>query len=93
MIGLANKIVTVQQLYNYALEHNLLGADCTIVLDIINRERNPIVVKVINSSKVNSKNDSCVFQESNVSPANNTSTIDFSKIMHYTVEDLLNLLS
>ena len=42
MIGKVNKAITVQQLYDYALNHNMLGADYKIVLDIMSRERNSV---------------------------------------------------
>lgn len=69
-------MITVEQLYNYAIQHNYLHTDANIVLDIINRDRNLEVQK-----------------ESIVSPVNNTSTIDFSTLVEYSIEDLLKLLS
>lgn len=81
MIGILNNTITIQQLYDYALKHNYLGADVNVVLDIINRERQK-------------ENETVLWCNDNnlVTPIDNTSTIDFSKIEHYTVEDLLNLL-
>ncbi len=80
MIGIINKATTVQQLYEYAVKHNYLDADAYIVLDIINREeQNNIKLRHIDN-------------KSPLTSINNTNTVDFSKIEHYTVEDLLNLL-
>lgn len=77
MIGIINKVTTVQQLYEYAVKHNYLEADANIVLDIINRE----------------ERDNVKLRHNNLSTSiNSTNTVDFSKIEHYTVEDLLNLL-
>lgn len=42
MIGKLNSSITVQQLYDYALNHNMLGADYKAVLDIMSRERNSV---------------------------------------------------
>lgn len=72
MIGIVTKTITVQQLYDCALKHNMLGADYKIILDIIERET------VLNNT---------------VNPVKDVSTIDFSKLVEYTVEDLLALLS
>lgn len=80
MIGIKRNIITVQQLYDYAVLHNYLETDTTIVLDIINRERNQKDVGMIRT-------------ESNVSPINNTSTIDFSNIVEFSYDDLIALLS
>lgn len=85
MIGLINKTITVKQLYDYALQHNYINADVKVVLDIINRERNP------QGDRLGSVND--YVEESTVNPINNTSTIDFNNLVEYTVEDLLLLFS
>lgn len=85
MIGLINKTITVKQLYDYALQHNYINADVKVVLDIINRERNP------QGDRLGSVND--YVEESTVNPINNTSTIDFNTLVEYTVEDLLLLFS
>ena len=82
MIGILNNTITIQQLYDYALKHDYLGADVNVVLDIISRER----------QKENETVLLCSDKNNLVTPTDNTSTIDFSKIKHYTVEDLLNLL-
>lgn len=82
MIGKVNKAVTVKQLYNYALQHNYLDADATIVLGIINRERNS--VGIIEYSTIDNNL---------VTPTNNTSTIDFNNLVEYSINDLLTLLS
>lgn len=37
-LGKYRNVITVQQLYDYALQHNYLGAEASIVLDIINKE-------------------------------------------------------
>lgn len=76
-LGIKNKIVTVQQVYDYALMHNYTNADITVVLDIINRERNSSGKEL----------------ESIVTPINNTSTTDFSELIEYSIEDLIKLLS
>lgn len=81
MIGILNNTITIQQLYDYALKHNYLGADVNVVLDIISRERQKENETVLECNDNNL-----------VTPTGNTSTIDFSKIEHYTIEDLLNLL-
>ena len=79
MIG---NFVTVQQLYDYAVQHDYLKADAYTVLDIINREGNSkgdVGCNVINNIPVN--------------PIGNSSTVDFSTLVEYTTEDLLALLS
>lgn len=37
-LGKYRNVITVQQLYDYALQHNYLEAEASIVLDIINKE-------------------------------------------------------
>lgn len=81
MISKLQNTITVQQLYDYAVQHNYLNADVTIVLDIINRESNSDVI--CQSS----------YKESFVNPINDASTIDFSTLVEYTIDDLLTLLS
>lgn len=81
MIGKLQNTITVQQLYDYAVLHNYLNADATIVLDIINREYKSIA-DTKNFTNIN-----------NVNPVDNTSTIDFNKLVHYTYEDVLALFS
>ena len=79
MIG---NFVTVQQLYDYAVQHDYLKADAYTVLDIINREGNSkgdVGCNVINNIPVNT--------------IGNSSTVDFSTLVEYTTEDLLALLS
>jgi len=79
MIG---NFVTVQQLYDYAVQHDYLKADAYTVLDIINREGNSkgdVGCNVINNIPIN--------------PIGNSSTVDFSTLVEYTTEDLLALFS
>lgn len=73
--------VTVQQLYDYAVQHNYLKADARTVLDIISREGTTI--KKLNCNTVDIP----------VNPIGNTSTVDFSTLVEYSIEDLLTLLS
>ena len=77
MIG---NFVTVQQLYDYAVQHNYLEADAYTVLDIINREGN----------SVNTVGDNINIP---VNPIGNSSAVDFSSLIEYTTEDLLALFS
>ena len=74
-IGKYNKTITVQQLYDYALQHNYLGADVNVVIDIINREN-----KESNFNKIKSSSNSTIER-------------DFSKIVEYSFEDLIALLT
>lgn len=85
MISKVKNTITVRQLYDYALQHNYLDSDATIVLDIINRESNNINIGIVN--KLNS------FDNNLVSPVNNASTIDFNTLVEYSIEDLLALFS
>ena len=78
MIG---NFVTVQQLYDYAVQHNYLKADAYTVLDIINREGEFV------------HNVGCNNIAIPVSPIGNSSTVDFSTLVEYTTEDLLALFS
>lgn len=78
MIG---NFVTVQQLYDYAVQHDYLKADAYTVLDIINREGNSI------------GDVGCNVIDIPVSPVGNSSAVDFSKLVEYTTEDLLALFS
>ena len=82
MIGKVNKAVTVRQLYDYALQHNYLDADVRIVLGIINRERSSVGIM-----------EDLTIKNNLITPANNTSTIDFNNLVEYSIEDLLTLLS
>jgi hypothetical protein len=78
MIG---NFVTVQQLYDYAVQHDYLKADAYTVLGIINREGNSI------------GDVGCNVIDIPVSPIGNSSAVDFSTLVEYTTEDLLALLS
>ena len=81
MIG---NFVTVQQLYDYAVQHNYLKADAYTVLDIIRREelyKNDVGCNINNVSIVS------------ISPSEKSSTVDFSTLIEYTTEDLITLLS
>lgn len=70
--------ITVKQLYDYAVKHNYLHTNVNTVLDIINRD-----------------NDFVGCNEYHIleNPIGNTSTVDFSTLVEYTVDDLLKLLS
>ena len=85
MISKVKNTITVRQLYDYALQHNYLDSDATIVLDIINRESNNINIGIVN--KLNS------FDNNLVNPVNNASTIDFNTLVEYSIEDLLALFN
>lgn len=78
MIG---NFVTVQQLYDYAVQHNYLKADAYTVLDIISREGNSIDDVGYNVINIP------------VNPIGNSSAVDFSTLVEYTTEDLLALFS
>ena len=78
MIG---NFVTVQQLYDYAVQHDYLKADAYTVLDIINREGNFI------------GDVGCNVIDIPVNPVGNSNTVDFSTLVEYTTEDLLALFS
>ena len=78
MIG---NFVTVQQLYDYAVQHDYLKADAYTVLDIINREGNSI------------GDVGCNIINIPVNPIGKSSTVDFSTLIEYSTEDLLALLS
>lgn len=80
-IGKYKNTITVQQLYDYALQHNYLGADVNVVIDIINRE-----------NKENKENKENIFNEIK-STDNSTVKRDFSKIVEYSFEDLIALLT
>lgn len=79
-LGIKRRIISVKELYEYAIKHNLLYSEASIVLDIINRERNPDRVELGK-------------KESIVSPTNNTDIIDFGTHIEYTYEEVLALLS
>lgn len=78
MIG---NFVTVQQLYDYAVQHDYLKADAYTVLDIINRE------------EIKNTNVGHNIVEIPINPIGNSSTVDFSTLIEYTTEDLLALFS
>ena len=78
MIG---NFITVQQLYDFAVQNNYLKADAYTVLDIINRE------KTQNFIGNNHKTASLI------APVDNSSTVDFSHLIEYNTEDLIALLS
>lgn len=81
MIGKLQNSITIQQLYDYAVQHNYLNTEVSIVLDIISRES----IKGESIRLVNNK--------SLISPASNIDTIDFSGKVEYTIEDVLTLFS
>lgn len=78
-----NGTITVEQLYNYAIQHNYLDTSARVVLDIIDRE----------SNHIGTFNTFGLGQNNLVSPANNTSTLNFDNLVEYSIEDLLTLLS
>ena len=78
MIG---NFVTVQQLYDYAVQHDYLKADAYTVLDIINREKEKDFIG--NNHKTASL----------ATPIDNSSTVDFSSLVEYSTEDLIALFS
>lgn len=80
MIGIVSNTITVQQLYDYALQHNYLGADAEIVLDIIRRDISHNISNNINIPEISPLND-------------NISTIDFDNLVEYSINDLITLLS
>jgi hypothetical protein len=82
VIAKVNKAVTVRQLYDYALQHNYLDYEVRIVLGIINRERSSVGIM-----------EDLIIDNNLVTPANNTSTIDFNNMVDYSIDDLLTLLS
>ena len=69
--------ITVQQVYDYAVAHNYLKADIYTVLRIINGDKDT-------HNRTDSKS---------INPVNDSSTVDFSDLVEYTVEDLMTLLS
>lgn len=75
--------ITVQQLYEYAVQNNYLMLNAATVLDIM--ERN-FVYNYHNDINIGNV-ESCPLPESNVC------TVDFSTLIEYTPEDLLLLLS
>ena len=79
MIG---NFVTVQQLYDYAVQHDYLKADAYTVLDIISREG-------LNKGNIVGCNVNLI----PVNPIGKSSTVDFSTLIEYSTEDLLALLS
>lgn len=44
-IGIRRNIITVQDLYNYALKHNYVNSDAFIVLEIISKEKSLLDTK------------------------------------------------
>lgn len=80
-LSMIGNFVTVQQLYDYAVQHDYLKADAYTVLDIINREG-------LEEGNLVGCNNILP-----VSPIGDSSTVDFSTLVEYTTEDLLTLLS
>ena len=78
MIG---NFVTVQQLYDYAVQHDYLKADAYTVLDIISREG-------LDEGNLVGCNVTLP-----INPIGKSSAVDFSTLVEYTTEDLLTLLS
>lgn len=80
-LSMIGNFVTVQQLYDYAVQHDYLKADAYTVLDIISREgfQHKFVGDVNNTIPIN--------------PIGNSSAVDFSTLVEYTTEDLLALFS
>ena len=76
-LGIKKSIITVQDLYDYALLNGYTNSEASIVLSIISRERNSCGEK----------------RKSSVSPVSNTGTIDFGTLVEYTTEDVMALFS
>lgn len=76
-LGIKKSIITVQDLYDYALLNGYTNSEASIVLSIISRERNSCGEK----------------GKSSVSPVSNTGTIDFGTLVEYTTEDVMALFS
>lgn len=77
-LGIKRRVISVKELYDYAKEHNLLYSEASTILELINREKNPMGVGK---------------KESNVIPTDNTSIVDFGTHIEYTIEEVLALLS
>lgn len=73
--------ITVQQLYEYAIQNNYLALSVETVMDIMER------------SLVNNYHNEYNEATSNLLPESNIHTVDFSSLVEYTTEDLLLLLS
>lgn len=78
MIGIKRNIITVKDLYDYAVLHNYINSDVNIVLDIINREK---YYSETNTTK------------EHIIGVDTSNTTDFSALVEYSVEDVLNLFS
>ena len=78
MIGIKRNIITVKDLYDYALLHNYVNSDVNVVLDIINREK---YYSETNTTK------------EHIIGVDTSNTTDFSALVEYSVEDVLNLFS
>ena len=60
-IGIRRNIITVQDLYNYALKHNYVNSDAFIVLEIISKEKSLLDTKntsITNNTTVDDFNTS-----------------------------------
>ena len=73
--------ITVQQLYEYAIQNNYLALSVETVMDIM--ERNLI-------NNYHNGHNRATFDPL---PESNIHTVDFSSLVEYTTEDLLLLLS
>ena len=73
--------ITVQQLYEYAIQNNYLALSVETVMDIMER------------SLVNNYHNGHNRATSSPLPESNIHTVDFSSLVEYTTEDLLLLLS
>ena len=78
MIGIKRNIITVKDLYDYAVLHNYVNSDVNVVLDIINREK---YYSETNTTK------------EHIIGVDTSNTTDFSALVEYSVEDVLNLFS
>lgn len=78
MIGIKRNIITVKDLYDYAVLHNYVNSDVNAVLDIINREKY--------YSETNTTKEYIIGVDT-------SNTTDFSSLVEYSVEDVLNLFS
>ena len=73
--------ITVQQLYEYAIQNNYLALSMETVMDIM--ERNLV-------NNYHNGHNRATFGPL---PESNIHTVDFSTLVEYTTEDLLLLLS
>lgn len=80
--------ISVQQLYEYAVQNNCLALNVSTVLDVMERE-------ISSNCNFHNKTDNNNVGHKNYCPisGNNVHTVDFSTLVEYSTEDLLLLLS